>query len=213
MSYGGPQSTRNHFREPPSLISQATSRVRTIVQTWGIRPQAKRFTRLLSVAPLLTILWLYTVYWGERTVFNSSINQCQWEQWEQWVCEAISQRSTEISDQRSYSPRARIPIISFSLQTRSSLTLTRILDDLGHSRASPSATQTFTCEGAFRLSKNHYIQTRSFSSETCSMVDGSGQLEARRAKTRNYADTAPASGLKSTVGSEVYLSIIGVTVE
>jgi hypothetical protein len=37
------------------------------------------------VANLLAVLWMFTLWWGERTVFRDQISQCYWDSWEKWV--------------------------------------------------------------------------------------------------------------------------------
>lgn len=41
--------------------------------------------RLFTIANALVVLWLFTLWWGERTVFQESLEACAWENWEQWV--------------------------------------------------------------------------------------------------------------------------------
>lgn len=38
-----------------------------------------------SIANLLVIMWIFTLWWGERTIFQDKISQCFWESWENWV--------------------------------------------------------------------------------------------------------------------------------
>lgn len=38
-----------------------------------------------TVTTFLAIVWMYVLWWGERTVFRQSVDQCLWEKWENWV--------------------------------------------------------------------------------------------------------------------------------
>lgn len=42
--------------------------------------------RLLSFPHFLFIFWMLILLWGERWVFDSKIQKCDWENWEEWVC-------------------------------------------------------------------------------------------------------------------------------
>lgn len=42
--------------------------------------------RLVSIANAVILLWIFTLWRGERTVFQESIDACAWEAWEAWVC-------------------------------------------------------------------------------------------------------------------------------
>lgn len=42
--------------------------------------------RLFTVANAVVVMWLFTLWWGERTVFQEAFDRCVWESWEKWVC-------------------------------------------------------------------------------------------------------------------------------
>ena len=44
------------------------------------------FRRLFTVANAVVLMWLFTIWYGERTVFQEAIDRCVWESWEKWVC-------------------------------------------------------------------------------------------------------------------------------
>lgn len=109
-----PSSTRDHFLEPPSLFSRillslspglaaqmqrlwsyasASSERQTYApvltgtshsrlprgwQRWHPR-------QLLSIPHLFVLAWVLALLWGERWVFQSSVESCGWESWERWV--------------------------------------------------------------------------------------------------------------------------------
>jgi len=31
------------------------------------------------------LMWIFTLWWGERTVFQEHIDACVWDNWEHWV--------------------------------------------------------------------------------------------------------------------------------
>lgn len=41
--------------------------------------------RLFKIANAIILLWIFTLRWGERTVFQESIDACAWQSWERWV--------------------------------------------------------------------------------------------------------------------------------
>lgn len=41
--------------------------------------------RLLSLPHLLVAVWIVVLLWGERWVFHSTVERCNWSGWENWV--------------------------------------------------------------------------------------------------------------------------------
>lgn len=102
-------SLRNHFVEPPSLLVWVRDSLPPQVQLWiaelwtravssisaaqrrtrqrgGYKREAWRAVkRVFSIANALILLWLFTLWWGERTVFRDSVESCTWDGWERWV--------------------------------------------------------------------------------------------------------------------------------
>lgn len=83
------------YSEPESLTHQAWRLVRAFF-LYRIRPavQEKRnelqsgswsFKRLFTLVRALVLLWWVVLYWGERGVFNSAVESCNWDNWENWV--------------------------------------------------------------------------------------------------------------------------------
>jgi hypothetical protein len=113
MSYShGARSTRNHFVEPPSFLDRirpvaprpvraiatvvrgrAAAAVRALLGAY--ERESRRSSRrsliivlvrlIFSVPNALLLLWIGTLWWGERTVFRDSVKACSWETWESWV--------------------------------------------------------------------------------------------------------------------------------
>lgn len=51
-----------------------------------IQSSAKRtLKRLFTVANAVILIWVFTLWWGERTVFQEHIDACVWDNWEHWV--------------------------------------------------------------------------------------------------------------------------------
>lgn len=60
--------------------------------------------RLSITTTLLTLLWLYVLYWGERSLFANSIEACKWKHWEQWPAEAAPHHMVFIADPQLVDP-------------------------------------------------------------------------------------------------------------
>lgn len=41
--------------------------------------------RLISFPHLLFLAWVVVLLWGERWIFASRVQNCDWDHWEQWV--------------------------------------------------------------------------------------------------------------------------------
>ena len=72
--------------------------------------------RAISSAPLLFIFcWIYTLWWGERSIFQRQVEDCAWGRWETWVSNTphgylLSNRKRLISRSR----QERFPTTLFS---------------------------------------------------------------------------------------------------
>lgn len=60
--------------------------------------------RLSLTTILLTLVWLYTLHWGERTIFKTGIEVCDWGKWEQWPEEAAPHHLVFIADPQLVDP-------------------------------------------------------------------------------------------------------------
>ena len=106
--YSTARSTRDHFVEPPSLLSRviaglppglsaqmqrlwdrnayvsvstSPSRIPRGLRHWErLHPR-----RLLSLPHALVLVWLLVLLWGERWVFEDAVKGCDWGRWEKWV--------------------------------------------------------------------------------------------------------------------------------
>lgn len=52
------------------------------------------FRYIFTVTNALAVLWFFTLWWGERAVFQDSLERCAWENWEKWVCIQIINQSS-----------------------------------------------------------------------------------------------------------------------
>lgn len=41
--------------------------------------------RLVSFPHVLVAVWMLVLLWGERWVFHTSVESCNWDNWEKWV--------------------------------------------------------------------------------------------------------------------------------
>jgi hypothetical protein len=64
-----------------AAIGSRRSRDRGDVQSSATRI----FRRIFTVANAVILVWVWTLWWGERTVFQEHIDACVWDNWEHWV--------------------------------------------------------------------------------------------------------------------------------
>lgn len=77
------------FNSDPSFLGHAWAQLRH--KAW--RPLQRRKGQswkskavgALSIRNAVRLSWVLLVWWGERTVFESAIRECAWENWEDWV--------------------------------------------------------------------------------------------------------------------------------
>ncbi|KAF2468211.1 uncharacterized protein BDR25DRAFT_290911 [Lindgomyces ingoldianus] len=102
------------YSEPESLGKQALRVARAFV-LYRIKPAAdKKFHALtdrnwswrgiLSLVRILIAIWFVTLYWGERSAFNSAIGSCRWESWEKWGIGANPHRLVFVADPQLIDP-------------------------------------------------------------------------------------------------------------
>ena len=83
------------YSEPESLTHQALRLARAFA-VYRVKPAVERqahrlrhgnwtFRGLFSVVRVLLVLWIITLYWGERSLFDDALESCRWEDWEDWV--------------------------------------------------------------------------------------------------------------------------------
>ncbi|KAI7226374.1 hypothetical protein KC352_g15724, partial [Hortaea werneckii] len=64
-------------------------------------PILRRFSLAIT---LLTLFWIYTLHWGEWSVFASSIESCQWPTWEKWPSTATPHHLVFVADPQLVDP-------------------------------------------------------------------------------------------------------------
>ncbi|KAJ5875344.1 uncharacterized protein N7473_012691 [Penicillium subrubescens] len=62
------------------------------------------FRRLFTVANAVVLMWLFTIWYGERTVFQEAIDRCVWESWEKWPQGATPHHIAFIADPQLVDP-------------------------------------------------------------------------------------------------------------
>ncbi|KAH7319251.1 cell division control protein 1 [Rhexocercosporidium sp. MPI-PUGE-AT-0058] len=128
-------STRDHCLEPPSLISRillslppslaaqmqrlwsyaSGSGERQTYATVSTASSHSRIPRhwqrwhprqLLSLPHLFVLAWVLALLWGERWVFQSSVESCGWGSWERWPKEATPHHLILIADPQLIDPHS-----------------------------------------------------------------------------------------------------------
>ncbi|PUU78019.1 Metallo-dependent phosphatase-like protein [Tuber borchii] len=100
-------STRNH-----SFLAK----LRAYFYRGGERKEWK--STLFSVRRLVEAAWIVVLWWGERRVFRSAIEACQWDQWEDWPEGAMPHRVVLIADPQLVDPHTyprRGPLLSATI--------------------------------------------------------------------------------------------------
>ena len=106
---GAGRSSRDHFIEPPSLLDRVIAGLPSGLSVQmhnllnrlsynNVSTHVSRIPRslrqaqrnwhprkLLNLPHLFVAIWVVLLLWGERWVFQSSIEACSWDQWERWV--------------------------------------------------------------------------------------------------------------------------------
>ncbi|KAI2626046.1 hypothetical protein GGS26DRAFT_189425 [Hypomontagnella submonticulosa] len=62
--------------------------------------------RLLSFPHLLVVLWMLIMLWGERWVFASRVQSCDWDHWEDWPAGATPHRLIFVADPQIIDPHS-----------------------------------------------------------------------------------------------------------
>ncbi|OJD14821.1 hypothetical protein AJ78_04877 [Emergomyces pasteurianus Ep9510] len=122
-----PHSHRDHFVEPPSLFQRIYSSLPPVAKATiaRIQTRATRFAtsyaretrrrrrcgyvlgllRLgCSLQNILILLWVVTLWWGERKVFRDSVRECEWAGWERWPQDALPHHVVFVADPQLVDP-------------------------------------------------------------------------------------------------------------
>lgn len=97
-----PSFTQHQSSRPQSIFSRVWDSFPPAAKQWlpgsvsggigrhweseGIKTTAVNlFKRIFTIPNAIILLWMFSIRWGERTVFQDSINKCLWDSWEEWV--------------------------------------------------------------------------------------------------------------------------------
>lgn len=108
-----PQSSRNHFVPPPSILDRllaatqgggaalmqlfrkpygytsleyANTRTSRLPRNFSqLWQMLKGLKGVLNVPNLFIVAWIFVLLWGERWIFANKVNDCDWKSWERWV--------------------------------------------------------------------------------------------------------------------------------
>jgi len=75
----GPRST------PISMVPTRNHSFLARLRAYCYRERKEWKGTLFSVRRLVEAAWVVVLWWGERRVFQSAIEACQWDRWEDWV--------------------------------------------------------------------------------------------------------------------------------
>ncbi|KAJ5274071.1 hypothetical protein N7478_009196 [Penicillium angulare] len=62
------------------------------------------FKRVFTLVNAVILLWLSTLWWGERTVFQESIDACVWNSWERWPQGSVPHHVAFVADPQLVDP-------------------------------------------------------------------------------------------------------------
>ncbi|KAJ5566570.1 hypothetical protein N7535_008208 [Penicillium sp. DV-2018c] len=60
--------------------------------------------RTFTISNAIILLWMFSIRWGERTVFEDSINKCLWDSWEEWPQGATPHHIAFVADPQLVDP-------------------------------------------------------------------------------------------------------------
>lgn len=93
---------RQKQTQSPNPLSRLADFISPVVKQWlpmgdangrlrrakddGLKLTAVKLVKGIFTLPnAIILLWIFSIRWGERTVFEDHINQCLWDSWEDWV--------------------------------------------------------------------------------------------------------------------------------
>ncbi|KAI1375370.1 hypothetical protein F4677DRAFT_422625 [Hypoxylon crocopeplum] len=76
--------------------------------TKGVHQIKRNMTRrrLLSFPHLLVVFWMLVMLWGERWIFASRVQSCDWDHWEDWPAGATPHRLIFVADPQIIDPHS-----------------------------------------------------------------------------------------------------------
>ncbi|CDM33113.1 hypothetical protein DTO013E5_5698 [Penicillium roqueforti] len=86
-------------------LTESVSRRIGSIRSEGIKPTAINLVkRIFTISNVIILLWMFSIRWGERTVFEDSINKCLWDSWEEWPQGATPHHIAFIADPQLVDP-------------------------------------------------------------------------------------------------------------
>ncbi|KAJ5124954.1 uncharacterized protein N7515_008779 [Penicillium bovifimosum] len=86
---------------PVRSISRGVARAKAE----GIKITAMKLAkRTFTIPNAIILLWMFSIRWGERTVFEDSINKCLWDSWEEWPQDAVPHHIAFVADPQLVDP-------------------------------------------------------------------------------------------------------------
>ncbi|KAJ5209945.1 hypothetical protein N7472_000084 [Penicillium cf. griseofulvum] len=86
----------------PGSVSRGIGRNQ---ESEGIKTTAMNIVkRIFTISNAIILLWVFSIRWGERTVFEDSIKKCLWDSWEEWPQGATPHHIAFIADPQLVDP-------------------------------------------------------------------------------------------------------------
>ncbi|KAJ5900025.1 Manganese ion homeostasis (Fr) [Penicillium taxi] len=109
-------SFTSYSNQSPNILNRVWDQLRTCttqcVTIWDETPKdsdsqsfvVRMFKNIFTVANGVILLWILTLWWGERTVFQEHIDACVWQGWERWPQYATPYHVVFVADPQLVDP-------------------------------------------------------------------------------------------------------------
>ncbi|KAL4922408.1 hypothetical protein BDW62DRAFT_172457 [Aspergillus aurantiobrunneus] len=88
-----------------AVVGTASSQLDRVKSTSELKALTTRTVKaLLTITNGLIVLWICTLWWGERSVFRDSVESCAWDAWEKWPSIARPHHVAFIADPQLVDP-------------------------------------------------------------------------------------------------------------
>ncbi|OJJ46160.1 hypothetical protein ASPZODRAFT_67243 [Penicilliopsis zonata CBS 506.65] len=115
MSYSYPSARGTRSFNPVAVLERVRDSLPAKAREWivGLRARSghdlhtsawRAARRLICVTNGLILLWILTLWWGERTVFRDGVEACQWGNWEKWPQGATPHHVAFVADPQLVDP-------------------------------------------------------------------------------------------------------------
>ncbi|KAF2498361.1 hypothetical protein BU16DRAFT_481200 [Lophium mytilinum] len=112
--YGFPVGAQNQYPPPPSFAARILHQLHAFAIQYIIPWLSEKYQQwrtgrwtirsVLTLVKGIALVWFVVLYWGERSVFTSSIANCQWDNWEKWPQDASPHRLVFVADPQLVDP-------------------------------------------------------------------------------------------------------------